>query len=474
MPTPINLTGPAYSGPSVDINAQECVNMFVHIDQNEGRTVRSLLGRYGLDLFSTVGASAIRGIFSAGDTAIVVSGDVLYSVDNSGTVTEKTPHLDTSTGRVGMASNGTQIMIVDGTSGYIYTLASGTLAKIADADFGGGNDVTFVDGYFIVDNLTGGTMQQSALLDGTSWDATEKATPEADPDGLVRCMNVHGVLMAFGSFTTEPWYNAANPTGFSFLRMQSSVINMGLASRWGAVEADNTAYWLAQNKEGLYGIVRLSGNSAEKISTVALDKEIQGYSTVLDCAAWAMTTNGHTFIYFDFPTAGKTWVYDSSTGTWSEARTWQSTTGFHPAFHMFFNNQHVLGDKSIGKLYTVNWDTYEDNGEIIERIRVAQHISANGLPLEINEFQLLCETGVGPAEESGDPEPMVLLSWSKDGGRIFSSDLERSLGWQGEYDKRVLWHCLGTNYKWTFRIRETGNFKTVIMGALANPVTGVE
>lgn len=472
---PIPMTGPSYSGPSTSINAQELVNMFISVDRQGGKSVLSLLGRYGLDLFADISASPVRGGIAVDPYGYVVLGNVLYKVSNNGESTVL-GELQTSSGRVGAARNETQIMITDGVAGYILTLADDTFTTISDGGFSGANDVVFIDHYFAVDNLTGGTAQVSSLENGSSWSALNKATPEADPDGLTRCMAIHSLLWMLGESTAEPWYNANLPYGFPFLRQSGGVVDMGIAARWSAVNADNTLYWLGQNKSGMFGIIRLNGYTPEKISTPALDAELQTYNTVLDCIAWEFTDRGHTFVNFVFPSANKSWCYDPSTGFWHETRSW-GVGAFRIGFHMFLNGRHVLGDRLTGKLYTVNWDTYTDNGDTIEAIRTCQHISKNGDQVEITELEIDMEVGLGknPAtyDADGNEEPpYVMLSHSKDHGKTWSGEVFRSMGTTGEYRKKIVKTRLGTASVWTLRIRITDACKRVVKGASA--LIGVE
>lgn len=470
---PIPFTGPAYSGPSLSINSQECVNFVHNVDQQGGKGGGlQLVGRFGLDLFSTIGSAAIRGMIEVGNTAYVVAGDTFYSVDNTGTATSQGT-LNTTTGRVGMASNGAEIVIVDGTDGWSYLIATDDFAEIVAAGFSGGNDVSFIDQYFVVDNITGGTAQVSDLGDGRTWAATDKAEPESDPDGLVRCIATKAVLWLVGEVTAEPYYNAALPYGFPFRRQGTSVVDIGLAARWAATKAsDGAIYLLGQNKDGIAGIIRAVGATGMKISTPPLDREIRGYSTVLDCTAFSFTDGEHIFVIFSFPTAGKTWVYDASMSAragvplWSEWRSWD-LGAFRCSFHMYFNGKHILGDRTTGKLYTVNWSTYYDNGDIIEGIRTTQHIDKNGDDIEWNSLEIFAEKGVGPARASGGEEPMAMLSYSDDQGFNYSEEIWRSLGWQGERNTPILYTRLGTSADRVFKLRITAGCKRVINGASA-------
>lgn len=468
----VPFNGPAYKGPSNNINAQECVNFCHIVDRMGGKGELSLIGRFGLDLYHTVGSEPIRGGTVVNNVLYFASGNKMFSINLAKSVT-KLGDLDTSSGYMGFAHNGLEVVAVDGVSGYSYVIASANFAKITDGDFYGGNDVQYLDHFFIVDNLTGGTSQVSALDDGRTWSALDRATAEADPDGLVRCMSIHSILWMFGESTAEPWYNAALPSGFPLLRQSSSVVDMGLAARWGAVKADNTIYFLAQNKDGLFGIARLNGASAEKISTLPLDNEIRGYSRIDDCVAFSFMTSSHSFVVFTFPTAGKTWAFDASVGLWAEWRSWEMSS-FRCAFHFFINGKNILGDRATGKLFEINWNSYQDVGEPIERVRTTQHQDANGNEVEYNQLEVFAETGVGPAEAEGAEEPVLMLSVSDDGGYEFSNELWRSLGWQGQYKKRLIWTRQGSSRDRIWRLRATGNFKTVIMGAVAEITVGAD
>ena len=468
--TPIAVVGPAYSGPSLDINAQECVNFIHSIDMQGGKAKVSLIGRYGLSLFAIIGSEPIRGEYAINPFGYVVAGNKLYRIRNDAFV-ETIGTLDTSSGSVGMEQNGYQLMIVDGKSGYIYTLVSadylighvdaGDFRKIDSPDFSGGNDVSFIDHFFVVDNLDNGTVQVSGIDDGTSWNALDKATPESDPDGVVRCMSIHSTLWMAGEETLEPWYYAALPYGFPFLRQQGGVVDMGLAARWSMVSADNTLYWLGKNKKGTFGICKLNGYVAEKVSTPALDAEIKKYPTVVDCEAFSFTDIGHTFVYFIFPGANKSWCFDTSTGMWSEIRS-SDVGAFKYSHHMVLNGKHILGDRTTGKLFLVDWEKYTDNGEYIEGVRTCRHIDKNGDMIEIPELLLDMETGVG---NSDCEDPQVTLFVSRDGGHTWGNGQVRPVGKVGDYGKNIQWNRIGTGKTFTFKFRITDPVKRVIIGA---------
>jgi len=456
------FTGPAYKGRSANINAQECINLIHNVDRSGGKAILSLMNRPCLSLFATIGAQPIRGQIQVNGIVYTVSGNKLYSVLNNGTVTELGT-ITTSILSVGMAWNGTEIIIVDGTDGYLYNPTTATFSTIAAAGFGDGNDVTFMDSYFIVNNPDSGVAQSSGIRDGSSWSALDKATAEGDPDNLIAPVAIYDDLWLMGESTSEIWYNAANPYGFPFARRAR--LNMGIAARWGKTIADNTLYWLAQNKEGVFGIVRATGGVPEKISTLAIDFAINSYQFISDCVAWSFTLEGHTFVGFTFFGGNATWVYDTSTGLWSE---WKSGTNkFSCAYPVLLNYQHIMGDLTTGKLYTINFGQYSDAGATVTKTRATQHISQNGQRISFNSVWIEFEAGVGLVTGQGS-DPQAMLQWSDDGGHTWSNEYWRSIGKIGEYKYRAKWNRLGHSRDRVFRVTVSDSVKCVILNAYAD------
>jgi len=141
---------------------------------------------------------------------------------------------------------------------------------------------------------------------------------------------------------------------------------------------------------------------------------------------------------------------------------------------MYFLNKNILGDRTTGKLYSVNWSTYTDNGDMIEGIRTVQHISKNNTPVEFNSLNLFMETGTTPLLEGNGSDPKVMLKWSKDRGHTWSNRYERSMGKNGQYGKTIKWDRLGTAETWTLQFKITDPVPRVIIGASAEIGEGID
>ena len=208
----IPLLGGSYEGRSTNVSSETCINWFYE----KGIGGESLVPTKGATVFSSLTGGEVRGCLDYNDLAWFVCGSTLYSVNASGNNTAR-GSLNTSSGRVSMAHNGTrtganqQIMIIDGLSGYIYDNNTGVLSDITDPDFVSGTSNTFMDGYFIWTQKDSDRFWISALYDGTAIDPADFSTAEGGPDKLKAVLADRRELYLFGENSLEVWYNAGDP-----------------------------------------------------------------------------------------------------------------------------------------------------------------------------------------------------------------------------------------------------------------------
>jgi hypothetical protein len=190
----------------------------------------------------------------------------LWEVNNAGTQTNRGALL-TTTGRVSIADNGTQIMIVDGTYGYIYNTSTNVFAQIVDVDFPAKPvTVTFLAGRFIV-NLTGSSrFYVSDLYDGTSWDALNFANAETSPDPISAVLASNGQLILLGTRTTEYW-GLSGSLDFAFVLIAGTATEWGIAATWSLAKYDNSFACLIKNRMGQVMVAQINGYLPKKIST---------------------------------------------------------------------------------------------------------------------------------------------------------------------------------------------------------------
>jgi len=100
---------------------------------------------------------------------------------------------------------------------------------------------------------------------------------------------------------------------------------------------------------------------------------------------------------------------------------------------------------------------------INEAITPPLHIDANRV--SVYSLQPVLEAATGLVSEQGS-EPTVMLQYSTDGGYTWSSEMWRTHGKMGEYDRRAKWDKLGYGRQTVFKIRISDPVYKVLMGAI--------
>ena len=297
----------SYRAASLPVSAQRCVNFFAERQPPDAKTPVALYGCPGLVTTITIGTGPIRGMHVMGGVLYVVSGGRLYSVTSTWAATDIGGNIS-GTGVVSMDDNGSQLMIVNGANGYLYSTSLGFIL-ITDADFNAAETVTFFDQRFVFDEKGTNRFFISASLDGTSYDAAQVSSAEARPDNVVAVVLNQQVLYVFGTRSTETWQDvgAAN---FPFERVPGGVIERGLAAAHCTAKEDNTIFFLGDDRV----FYRMDGLTPKRVSTHAIEGAWRDYGTVSDAFAFAHSFGGHKFVTVTFPTENATWVYDISTG----------------------------------------------------------------------------------------------------------------------------------------------------------------
>jgi len=464
------ILGSAYVARSVNAADNRMVNLFPEIVPEAGKEPAYLQRAPGLRLLTTVGTGPIRGISSFNGNLYVVSGEQLIKLDAAYTATV----LGTVAGAtepVSMANNGIQLFVACNGPSYVYNSDTLAFGQITDPDFPGALTVSFLDGYFVFIEPDSQRVWVTALNDPTSIDPLDFASAEGDPDGLISSIVNQGQVWLFGTNSVEVWYDSGN-VDFPLQRIQGAFNEIGCAATFSVAKLDNGLFWLGQDARGTGMVYRANGYTGVRISTHAVEWQIQQYDTISDAVAYTYQQDGHSFYVLNFPSANTTWVYDVATQAWHERAGWVNGafTRHRANCQTFFSNNVTVGDYQNGNIYAFDLDVYADHDRVQKWLR-----SWRALPTGENNFkrttqhslQLDCESGVGLENGQGD-DPQVMLRWSDDGGHTWSREHWSGMGRIGQYYKRVFWRRLGMTLKLRDRVYEvsgTDPVKVAIMGA---------
>jgi hypothetical protein len=400
MQTPI--LGSAYTARSVNAADNRMVNLFPEVVPEGGKQPAFLQRAPGLPLRVTVGTGPIRGLWQHNSNLYVVSGSTFYQVSPSYVTTAK--GTVGGSGLVSMADNGTQIMMAADPDGYIYNTATGAFAQITDPDFPGASVVDYLDGYFVFIEPNSQRIWVTALLDGTSVDPLDFVSAEGDPDNVVSMIVDHREVWLFGENSTEVWYNAGL-SDFPLVRIQGAFNELGCAARYSVAKMNNQVYWLGKDGRGQGIVYVANGYQGQRISTHAVEWQIQQYGSMADTIGFTYQQDGHSFYVLVFPAAAKTWVYDASTGAWHERAGWDDQwTRYRAQAQVFYNNENLVGDYENGNIYALDLNNYAYNGAVQRWLRSWRALPTGQNTLQRtaqHSLQLDCETGVGLSQSPG-------------------------------------------------------------------------
>lgn len=412
---------------------------------------------------------------------------IIASITNVGTLatlTTATPHLRytgetvTISGTTPAAYSGTFVITVNSPTVFTYTMLSNpggpatvvgsyvvtasflTVTTATTGLTGAPIDITFGDGYGILE-YANGQFQKTAAYDFTTLDALDFATAESNPDGLVRGLYDHGELILFGTQTTEFWSNVGGQD-FPYSNQRGSTLQFGLAAKWSLVQYNDSVAGLFKNSMGQVQVMQMRGHALQPISTQEMDSIINGYMTKSDATAYAYMLGGHPMMQINFPSQGKSWLYDGSTQLWSELESGLSGDRHRGEILIDYLNSPRVADYSNGNIYTLDADTYTDNGVPIPREIISKTVYVGtNKRLVIHRLSVDCETGNGLVSGQGF-DPQMMLQVSKDSGRTWGNELWTSMGKIGEFVQRAYWLRLGSSYFWTFKWRISDPVKVVL------------
>lgn len=327
------------------------------------------------------------------------------------------------------------------------------------------------------------------------------------PGTIVGCRTLHRRLFLFSQNYTEVWENAGIGTNLPLRRNNSLLMEVGTPAVGSIAVGFDRMFFLAQDKDGLAGVMEVRGTESVPVSNRALDFQLAQYAAnpdtgVADARGILIKENGIIFYRLNFTLANHTFVLNVSMST-AEAPKWHEEEVLngdrHPAqTHAYFDGVNYYGSYSAPKFYIVDDSEPRNDGEAIRRMRIGRQMTPEGYNrLRIDRFQidllqgqlaidefididLETETGSVLLTESSEDiildqqistvgdQPTVYLTVSKDGGQTYGNYLFGSMGKLGQRTFRTVWRKLGTTPRgqgFVPRIEFFGQIPFVLLGA---------
>ena len=476
----IPIFGAGINAYSSAVSRQRRLNCFYDIRQDQDKHATIVRGTPGWNAYQVVANSPIRGWRVVESTMYIVAGTGLFGMDFAGTLTSLGT-FSSSSGTVGLSDNGVQLGVVDGVFGYCYTIVTGSYAQAglnAAGSFGKITDANFPNGALTMSFLNGNNICErrplsrqfyvSGKYDLTNWTNSlglpTYGTKDNYSDDILGTDVLNGALLLWGTDSIEFWQDVGT-SPLPFARINGATQLRGLSAMNSRVFIGETLMFLGKAYHGdAVQVYRFNGYAPMRVSTDDIEELIEDFTTWTDAVGFTYTSDGHVMYQITFPVANRSFLYDLTTGFWSDVQTGVNLTARHFAnFGIAFNTKTYCSDASSGTIYQMDDELYTDNGIPTKRQVTTRHIHMDGNMFGISELWIDMETGVGLSAGQGS-NPQIMLRVSKDNGRTFGPEKWRTLGALGMYGTRVgPWRRLGMSRDFVFEFTMTDPVKFVII-----------
>lgn len=430
IPLPLSSAPGRYPGEG----AGRLVNCYAEALGAEASSPKVLRRSPGLVALTALTDTLCRGYLEVNGTVFAVVGQTMFTIAADGSFT--VVGVVNGTRKVFMARNNKvptpDKVLVTENGAFVFTET--TIVVYPDADLPQPVSVTFQDGYFFFPIADGRCFASD--LNDTAVNSLSVVTAESKPDGLVHAVAFNSQLLLMGLYSTEFWVDTANdPPGFPYSR--STAIPRGLVSATAIAGHDNGfgglgLIWVADDNT----VVRLNGYTPEKISPPDLDHLIELVMDKTTLEAMVYVSGGHSKWVLSSPTW--TWEFDLGTQKWNERSSF-GLPRYRGTQSVWAFGKWLIGDTQSGKVFSVDASAYTEDGNAI-RYRVesgpVQDFPARKRVARV-DFDFATGIGIAAGADVTTIDPTVDISWSDDGGSTWSDPVQRKLGQQGKYGKRV-------------------------------------
>jgi hypothetical protein len=213
----------------------------------------------------------------------------------------------------------------------------------------------------------------------------------------------HREAWLFGTNSVEVWYDSG-AADFPLSPVQGAFNEVGCIAAFSVAKLDNGIFWLGADARGRGIVYRANGYTAQRVSTHAVEWQLQEYGNMSDAIAYTYQQDGHAFYVLIFPSANTTWVYDVATSLWHERAAFinGSFTRHRSNCQMSFSNEIVVGDHELGNIYAFDLTVYSDAGAVQKWLR-----SWRALPTGTNDLKRTAQHSLQLDAESGSIDSSV-------------------------------------------------------------------
>lgn len=506
----VNLGDKPFTTPFTSVGTEICQNLYPEIspEPDTSKTPFYYIKIPGRKrIIEATNTSPCRCIYTtSGGRTFIVNGSQVAEIlqDYSVSVVGE---LVSTAGIVRMRENGYELIVVDGTGGYILELSTNTWSQITDPFFPGVssgaqlNAPTFaamLDTYFLVNapntNQVYWSMSQymPQQIDPSLptnpyylWSGFQYFNKYGDTDYVVAMIENSTYLAVFGNNSMEYYYDTGDRLQ-TFSRVPNAFVNIGISAPDTLCRYANNIYWIGSDRTGTVGVFTSDASAApRRISPRGIEQILNQASTLNGAYAFTYAQAGHAFVVLQVPSIDRCFVYDVVADAWHERTDLDKATGrLHAwkASHATSAWSHIIvGDNKSNAYYVLDTQYYANDDmqgsgiNYIKWVKTTPPQYSNGCLVRYMSIQPLFQQGTGLVYDNPEGTgryPTVQIAASDDSGMTYTNERSAQIGALGAYDTRsrlVMW---GSARNRCWRFSGTDPVKIVLVGAVQNAIVG--
>lgn len=403
---------------------------FIDCQKDDGmnNVARVGLGGPVANALCDIGTASVNSVYEweTQGIAVAVGEGRIFSITQSGIVTEITGATLTGGNPVSFADYGNTLYMANGGAIVAWDSADSTCATLSDVDA-----PTQVTHLAVLNTRLlarqGDILHVSEAGDPTDWRAIQYE-PEMKPDRMVALHSDWEEVALFGTKTVEFWSDTGSATD-PLQRLSGTTAEHGTISPYSVALFDQS-YWFL---DYMRRVVRLAIRSPQVMSN-PFESEFAALANVVDCRILHFPLE--TTVVFTFPSEDKSYAYDYKRDVW--ARWTNLRNGVRERFlgncacYMRSWNKQLVGSRKNGKIHIASEAYTSDGGdEIIPLVRTgALNFGTQGWKHPMGPNALLLKVKRGQVLNPS-VEPFIQMRYRKESGE-WSQQKTVNLGRGGE------------------------------------------
>lgn len=266
----VNLLVQSNPNKSLDENSASLINMYLVGNGDSGKYSLNAFPTPGLTVFSTL-VSPVRALYEEHGVVYAVGGNKFYSISSNGTASILGT-LNTSTGFAKIRGINQELLIIDGTNGYIWNIPNTTFSTLSST--------TYVSSIVMTASGSGYVAPTVTINDSTGTGATATATIiNGQITEVTITANGSGYTAPTVSFTDAAGINATATAYTTTSSFNDNVIDIEAQDEFGIAAGFNSQQWFTSAVSDLTTWPALSfasttGNQNNLVAISTLHREI--------------------------------------------------------------------------------------------------------------------------------------------------------------------------------------------------------